>query len=115
GYANKIGFVNLSAGSVEFKDSPEDWKLKYVGGRGMGVKDVFENGPGIRGSNLDPGLLRTPCDGLVANHRPGVADLVHFFTSQLKKIPSFTLKEIIDTVYPLGFFLSRDLEKQVEG
>ena len=44
GYANKIGFVNLSAGSVELKDSPEDWKLKYVGGRGMGVKYVFENG-----------------------------------------------------------------------
>ena len=47
GYANKIGFVNLSAGSVELKDSPEDWKLKYVGGRGMGVKYVFENGPGV--------------------------------------------------------------------
>ena len=46
GYANKIGFVNLSAGSVELKDSSEDWKLKYFGGRGMGVKYVFENGPG---------------------------------------------------------------------
>ena len=41
GYANKIGFVNLSAGSVELKDSPEDWKLKYVGGRGLGVKYIF--------------------------------------------------------------------------
>ena len=47
GYANKIGFVNLSPGSVELKDSPDDWKLKYVGGRGMGVKHVFENGPGV--------------------------------------------------------------------
>ncbi|GIR31943.1 MAG: hypothetical protein CM15mP45_12390 [Deltaproteobacteria bacterium] len=46
GYANKIGFVNLSAGSVELKDSPEDWKLKYVGGRGMGVKYVLRMVPG---------------------------------------------------------------------
>ena len=41
GYANKTGFVNLSAGSVELKDSPEDWKLMYVGGLGMGVKYVY--------------------------------------------------------------------------
>ena len=47
GYANKIGFVNLSARSVELKDSPEDWKLKYVGGSRMDVKYVFENGPGV--------------------------------------------------------------------
>lgn len=45
GYANKIGFVNLTAGQVEYKDAPEDWKRKYIGGRGLGVKYVFENGP----------------------------------------------------------------------
>jgi len=45
GYANKIGFVDLTTGSVEFKDTPEDWKRKYIGARGLGVKYVFENGP----------------------------------------------------------------------
>jgi aldehyde:ferredoxin oxidoreductase len=44
GYANKIGFVDLTAGEVEYKDAPEDWKRKYIGGRGLGVKYVYENG-----------------------------------------------------------------------
>ena len=47
GYANKLGSIDLSTGSVEYNDSPEEWKLKYVGGRGMGVKYVFDNGPGV--------------------------------------------------------------------
>ena len=47
GYANRIGFVDLTAGRVEYKDSPEDWKRKYIGGRGLGVKYVFENGPHV--------------------------------------------------------------------
>jgi aldehyde:ferredoxin oxidoreductase len=44
GYANKIGFVDLTGGKVEYKDAPEEWKRKYIGGRGLGVKYVFENG-----------------------------------------------------------------------
>ena len=44
GYANKIGFVDLTKGEVDYKDAPEEWKLKYIGGRGLGVKYVFENG-----------------------------------------------------------------------
>jgi aldehyde:ferredoxin oxidoreductase len=47
GYANRIGFVDLTAGTVEYGDSPEDWKRKYIGGRGLGVKYVFENGPQV--------------------------------------------------------------------
>ena len=47
GYANKLGFVDLTAGRVEYKDAPEDWKRKYIGGRGLGVKYVFENGPEV--------------------------------------------------------------------
>lgn len=47
GYANKIGFVDLTAGKVEYKDAPEEWKRKYIGGRGLGVKYVFENGPQV--------------------------------------------------------------------
>jgi aldehyde:ferredoxin oxidoreductase len=47
GYANRIGFIDLTAGSIEYGDSPEDWKGKYIGGRGLGVKYVFENGPQV--------------------------------------------------------------------
>lgn len=47
GYANKIGFVDLTAGKVEYGDAPEEWKLKYIGARGLGVKYVFENGADV--------------------------------------------------------------------
>jgi aldehyde:ferredoxin oxidoreductase len=47
GYANKIGFVDLTAGKVEYDDAPEEWKLKYIGARGLGVKYVYENGPEV--------------------------------------------------------------------
>ena len=45
GYADRIAKVNLTDGSVIFEAIPEDWKRKYIGGRGVGVKYVFENGP----------------------------------------------------------------------
>ena len=69
GYANKIGFVDLTAGSVEFKDSPEDWKRKYVGARGLGVKYVFENGPEVDPLSPDNILcfMNGPLTGSAAN------------------------------------------------
>lgn len=45
GYADRIAKINLTEGSVTFEAIPEDWKRKYIGGRGVGVKYVFENGP----------------------------------------------------------------------
>ena len=47
GYANRIGFVDLTTGRVKYEDPPEDWKRKYIGARGLGVKYVFDNGPGV--------------------------------------------------------------------
>ncbi len=47
GFANKIAHIDLTAGKVEFKPIPEEWAIKYVGGRGLGVKYVFENGPKV--------------------------------------------------------------------
>jgi len=47
GFANRIAHVDLSAGSVDIKPIPEEWAIKYIGGRGLGVKYVFENGPGV--------------------------------------------------------------------
>jgi aldehyde:ferredoxin oxidoreductase len=45
GYADRIAKINLTDGSVTFDTIPEDWKRKYIGGRGVGVKYVFDNGP----------------------------------------------------------------------
>jgi len=44
GYAHRIARINLSSGQVEyFAPDPKDLEM-YVGGRGLGVKYVFENG-----------------------------------------------------------------------
>jgi aldehyde:ferredoxin oxidoreductase len=47
GYANRIAHIDLTKGKVEFKPVPEEWALKYIGGRGLGDKFVFENGPKV--------------------------------------------------------------------
>ena len=47
GYANQIAWIDLTEGKVELTPVPEDLALKYIGGRGLGVKFVFDNGPGV--------------------------------------------------------------------
>ncbi len=47
GYADRIAHVDLTTGKVEYTGVPEDWARKYLGGRGLGVKYVFENGPQV--------------------------------------------------------------------
>ena len=47
GYADKVGRIDLTAGKVTYEAIPEEWKLKYIGARGVGVKYVFENGPKV--------------------------------------------------------------------
>jgi aldehyde:ferredoxin oxidoreductase len=47
GYANRVGWVDLTAGAVEYKEIGEEDARKYVGGRGLGVKYVFDNGPQV--------------------------------------------------------------------
>jgi aldehyde:ferredoxin oxidoreductase len=47
GYANKVAHVDLTTGNVEFKPIPEEWALKYLGGRGLGVRYVYEAGPQV--------------------------------------------------------------------
>ncbi|MDP7645234.1 MAG: aldehyde ferredoxin oxidoreductase N-terminal domain-containing protein, partial [Anaerolineales bacterium] len=47
GYEDCIGHVDLGAGSVEYKGVPEEWARKYIGGRGLGVRFVLENGPQV--------------------------------------------------------------------
>lgn len=47
GYADKVAWVNLTTGETDFKPIPEEYKLKYIGARGVGVKFVFDNGPAV--------------------------------------------------------------------
>ncbi|MCK9518075.1 MAG: aldehyde ferredoxin oxidoreductase, partial [Dehalococcoidia bacterium] len=47
GYAGRVGHIDLTSGAVEYRPIPEDWARKYIGARGLGVRYVFENGPGV--------------------------------------------------------------------
>ncbi|MEM2429415.1 MAG: aldehyde ferredoxin oxidoreductase family protein [Nitrososphaerales archaeon] len=46
GYANKLGWVNLTEKKIEYREIDENIAYKYIGGRGLGVKLVYDNGPG---------------------------------------------------------------------
>jgi aldehyde:ferredoxin oxidoreductase len=47
GYANRVARVDLTKGKVEYEKPKEDDLRKYIGGRGLGVKYVFDNGPKV--------------------------------------------------------------------
>lgn len=49
GYADRIGRVNLSTGTVSYENIPEDWARKYIGARGLGVRYCLE-----AGATVDP-------------------------------------------------------------
>jgi len=69
GYANNLAWVDLTAGKVEFKPIPEDAARKYIGGRGLGVKFVFDNGPKVDPLSPDNILcfMNGPLTGSEAN------------------------------------------------
>jgi aldehyde:ferredoxin oxidoreductase len=47
GYANQIARIDLTREKVEYEKPSEDDLRKYIGGRGLGVKYVFDNGPKV--------------------------------------------------------------------
>lgn len=47
GYAGRVGHVDLTSRTVDYRPIPEDWARKYIGGRGLGVRYVYEAGPTI--------------------------------------------------------------------
>ncbi len=69
GFANRLAYVDLTAGKVEFKPVPEDLAKKYIGARGLGVKLVFDNGPQVDPLSPDNLLcfLNGPLTGSEAN------------------------------------------------
>ena len=69
GYANRVARVDLSSASIAYEAIPEDWARKYVGGRGLGVRYVLENGPQVDPLGPDNLLcfLNGPLTGTEAN------------------------------------------------
>jgi aldehyde:ferredoxin oxidoreductase len=69
GYAHRIAHVDLTEGKVEYKPIPEEWAIKYIGGRGLGVKYVLENGPKVEPLSPDNILcfMNGPLTGSEAN------------------------------------------------
>jgi aldehyde:ferredoxin oxidoreductase len=69
GYANRIAHVDLTTGKVEYKPIPEEWARKYIGGRGLGVRYLLENGPQVDPLSPDNILcfMNGPLTGTEAN------------------------------------------------
>ncbi|HLE81801.1 MAG TPA: aldehyde ferredoxin oxidoreductase N-terminal domain-containing protein, partial [Dehalococcoidia bacterium] len=47
GYLNKVAWVDLATGRTDYRPINEDDARKYIGGRGVGAKYVFDNGPQV--------------------------------------------------------------------
>lgn len=47
GFENNEVIVDLTSGAVSYKEVNEDDARKYIGGRGLGVKYVLDNGPQV--------------------------------------------------------------------
>ena len=47
GYANRVARVDLSAREIRYEEIDEEDARKYIGGRVLGVKYVFDNGPDV--------------------------------------------------------------------
>ncbi|AKH98426.1 aldehyde ferredoxin oxidoreductase family protein [Halanaeroarchaeum sulfurireducens] len=47
GFNDRVARIDLSSGATEYEEIDDEDAKKYVGGRGLGVKYVFENGPDV--------------------------------------------------------------------
>jgi aldehyde:ferredoxin oxidoreductase len=47
GYTNRVAWVDLTNGTVEYKPIADEDARKYLGARGLGVKYVYDNGPTV--------------------------------------------------------------------
>jgi aldehyde:ferredoxin oxidoreductase len=47
GYVDRVARIDLTTGDVKYEGINEEDARKYIGGRGLGVKYVFDNGPKV--------------------------------------------------------------------
>jgi aldehyde:ferredoxin oxidoreductase len=69
GYRNRVAWVDLSTGEIEYKPIKEEDARKYIGGRGLGAKYVFDNGHRVEplGSGNILCLMTGPLTGTDVN------------------------------------------------
>ncbi|MCA9932782.1 MAG: aldehyde ferredoxin oxidoreductase family protein [Ardenticatenaceae bacterium] len=69
GYADRVAHIDLTAGNVEVKPIPDEWKRLYIGARGLGVRYMLENGPQVDPLSSDNMLcfMNGPLTGTAAN------------------------------------------------
>ncbi len=69
GYADNIARINLTTGEVAYETIPEDYKLKYIGARGLGVRYLLDGNPAC--DPLGPenilAFMNGPLTGTAAN------------------------------------------------
>lgn len=53
GFKNREALVNLTTGQVDYRELDEQLVKKYIGGRGLGVKYVLDNGPEVEALSED--------------------------------------------------------------
>src|SRR4030042_926211 len=77
GYPGKVARIDLTTGQMRYEPINEEDALKYIGGRGLGVKSAFETGP--TGEPFSPDNLLAfmlgPLTGTEVNTRGRVAAL----------------------------------------
>jgi aldehyde:ferredoxin oxidoreductase len=68
-FGSGVAHIDLTAMSVEKRPAPEDWTRKYIGGRGLGVRYLLENGPDVDPLSPDNLLcfMNGPLSGSEAN------------------------------------------------
>ncbi len=47
GYTNRVAWIDLSKGAIDYRPIDEEDARKYIGARGLGVKYVYDNGPHV--------------------------------------------------------------------
>ena len=47
GFTNRVAWIDLSTGDIDYRGVDEADAKKYIGARGLGVKYVFDNGPDV--------------------------------------------------------------------
>jgi aldehyde:ferredoxin oxidoreductase len=53
GYANRVAWIDLASGLIDYRPVAEEDARKYIGARGLGVKYVFDNGPQVEALSPD--------------------------------------------------------------
>lgn len=69
GYLNKVAWINLTTREIIYKEIDESDARKYLGGRGLGTKYLFDNGPNVEAFSDDNmlAILAGPITGTGVN------------------------------------------------